>query len=53
MGAIGETLLRFWESTGIANFGYQNGIMILAYSKARSYSCPSATPCIRIKPLNP
>ena len=30
MGAIGETLLRFWESTGIANFGYQNGIMILA-----------------------
>ena len=29
MGAIGETLLRFWESTGLANFGYQNGIMIV------------------------
>ena len=29
MGAIGETLLNFWESTGIANFGYQNGIMIV------------------------
>lgn len=29
MGAIGETLLKFWESTGIANFGYQNGIMIV------------------------
>ena len=29
MGAIGETLLKFWESTGIYNFGYQNGIMIV------------------------
>ena len=29
MGAIGEILLNFWESTGIANFGYQNGIMIV------------------------
>ena len=29
MGAIGETLLNFWEYTGIANFGYQNGIMIV------------------------
>lgn len=29
MGAIVETLLKFWESTGIANFGYQNGIMIV------------------------
>ena len=29
MGAIGETLLKFWESTGIANFGYQSGIMIV------------------------
>ena len=29
MGAIGETLIKFWESTGIANFGYQNGIMIV------------------------
>lgn len=29
MGAIGETLLKFWDSTGIANFGYQNGIMIV------------------------
>ena len=29
MGAIGETLLTFWESTGIANFSYQCGIMIL------------------------
>ena len=29
MGAIGETLLKFWESTGIANFGYQSGIMII------------------------
>ncbi|MDO4869570.1 MAG: sodium ion-translocating decarboxylase subunit beta [Bacillota bacterium] len=29
MGAIVETLIRFWESTGIANFGYQNGIMII------------------------
>ncbi|MDO4834237.1 MAG: sodium ion-translocating decarboxylase subunit beta [Bacillota bacterium] len=29
MGAIGETLVKFWESTGIANFGYQNGIMIV------------------------
>lgn len=29
MGAIGETLAKFWESTGIANFGYQNGIMIV------------------------
>lgn len=30
MGAIGQTLMTFWESTGIANFGYQNGIMIIA-----------------------
>ena len=30
MGAIGQTLMTFWESTGIANFGYQNGIMIVA-----------------------
>ena len=29
MGAIGETLLTFWDSTGIANFSYQNGIMIV------------------------
>ena len=29
MGAIGETLVKFWESTGVANFGYQNGIMIV------------------------
>lgn len=29
MGAIGETLLKFWDSTGLANFGYQNGIMIV------------------------
>ena len=29
MGAIVETLLKFWESTGIANFGYQSGIMIV------------------------
>ena len=29
MGAIGDTLLKFWDSTGIANFGYQNGIMIV------------------------
>ena len=29
MGAIGETLVKFWESTGIANFGYQSGIMII------------------------
>ncbi len=29
MGAIAETLLKFWESTGIANFGYQSGIMIV------------------------
>ena len=30
MGAIGETLIKFWESTGVANFNYQSGIMILA-----------------------
>ena len=30
MGAIGQTLVTFWESTGLANFGYQNGIMIIA-----------------------
>ena len=30
MDAIGQTLMTFWESTGIANFGYQNGIMIIA-----------------------
>ena len=30
MDAIGQTLVTFWESTGIANFGYQNGIMIIA-----------------------
>ncbi|MDD4200979.1 MAG: sodium ion-translocating decarboxylase subunit beta [Eubacteriales bacterium] len=24
-----ETIIKFWESTGIANFGYQNGIMIV------------------------
>lgn len=29
MSAIGETLVKFWESTGIANFGYQNGVMII------------------------
>ena len=29
MGAIVETLLKFWESTGIANFSYQSGIMIV------------------------
>jgi len=29
MGAIVETLLKFWESTGIANFDYQSGIMIV------------------------
>ena len=29
MGAIGDTLLNFWDSTGIAHFGYQNGIMIV------------------------
>ena len=29
MGAVGETLLRFWESTGVANFTYQSGIMIV------------------------
>ena len=29
MSAIGETLVTFWNSTGIANFGYQNGIMIV------------------------
>ncbi len=29
MGAIVETIIKFWESTGIANFGYQNGIMIV------------------------
>ena len=30
MDAIGQTLVTFWESTGIANFSYQNGIMIIA-----------------------
>ena len=30
MDAIGQTLMTFWGSTGIANFGYQNGIMIVA-----------------------
>ena len=30
MDAISQTLVTFWESTGIANFGYQNGIMIIA-----------------------
>ena len=29
MGAVVETLLRFWESTGVANFTYQSGIMIV------------------------
>ena len=29
MDAIVETLVKFWESTGVANFGYQSGIMIL------------------------
>ena len=29
MDAVGETLLRFWESTGVANFTYQSGIMIV------------------------
>ena len=29
MGAIGQALMTFWESTGIANFSYQNGIMIV------------------------
>ena len=29
MCAIVETLLKFWESTGIANFDYQSGIMIV------------------------
>ena len=29
MDAILETLLRFWESTGVANFTYQSGIMIV------------------------
>ena len=30
MDAIGQTLMTFWGSTGLANFGYQNGIMIIA-----------------------
>ena len=30
MDAILQTLSTFWESTGIANFHYQNGIMIIA-----------------------
>ncbi|MBQ6402248.1 MAG: sodium ion-translocating decarboxylase subunit beta [Firmicutes bacterium] len=30
MDAISQTLVTFWESTGISNFHYQNGIMILA-----------------------
>ena len=29
MDAVGETLLRFWDSTGVANFTYQSGIMIV------------------------
>ncbi|MDO4517894.1 MAG: sodium ion-translocating decarboxylase subunit beta [Bacillota bacterium] len=29
MGAIGETLLKFWDSTGLANFEYRSGIMII------------------------
>ena len=30
MDAIAQTLVTFWGSTGIANFSYQNGIMIIA-----------------------
>ena len=30
MDAILQTLVTFWESTGISNFHYQNGIMIVA-----------------------
>jgi len=29
MDAVVETLLKFWESTGVANFTYQSGIMIV------------------------
>ena len=29
MGAVVETLIKFWESTGVANFTYQSGIMIV------------------------
>ena len=29
MGAILETLTNLWGDTGIANFSYQNGIMIV------------------------
>ena len=29
MGAVVETLTKFWESTGVANFTYQSGIMIV------------------------
>ena len=29
MDAVVETLIKFWESTGVANFTYQSGIMIV------------------------
>ena len=29
MDAVVETLVKFWESTGVANFTYQSGIMIV------------------------
>ena len=29
MNAIAETVVKFWGDTGIANFTYQNGIMII------------------------
>ncbi len=29
MGEMGQIILEFWNSTGLANFSYQSGIMIV------------------------